>query len=93
MKTFKEKVYAITDRIPKGKIATYGQIAKLVGNPKAARAVGMCMRTNPNAPYTPCHRVISSDGKLTGYSANSGIRAKRKYYLKRVSYLTKIKLI
>jgi len=38
MKTFKEKVYAITDRIPKGKIATYGQIAKLVGNPKASQS-------------------------------------------------------
>lgn len=75
--SFREKVYKITDKIPKGKVATYGQIAKLAGNQKAARAVGTCMKTNPNAPQTPCHRVVSSDGKLTGYSAGRGIETKK----------------
>ena len=60
--TFREKVYQITRQIPKGKVATYKQIAVLAGNPKAARAVGMCMRTNPDAPAVPCHRVVAADG-------------------------------
>lgn len=77
MMTFRERVYELTNKIPKGTVATYGQLARLAGNPKAARAVGMCMRTNPNAPHTPCHRVVSSDGKLTGYSAGQGIKTKK----------------
>lgn len=74
---FKKKVYKLTCSIPKGKVSTYGQIAKLAGNPKAARAVGTYMRTNPDAPRTPCHRVVSSDGQLTGYSGKGGILAKK----------------
>ena len=77
-KTFKEKAYIITRQIPKGKVATYGQIARLAGNAKAARAVGTYMRTNSDAPNTPCHRVIAFDGSLVGYSAHGGILTKRK---------------
>ena len=77
METFKEKVYKITRKIPKGKVATYGQIAALAGNKKAARAVGVLMRVNPDAPHTPCHRVVSVDGSLTGYSAKGGIKRKK----------------
>lgn len=80
--TFKNRVYAITNKIPKGKVATYGQIAKLAGKLKAARAVGMCMKTNPNAPVTPCHRVVAADGKLTGYSAGQGIKTKKSMLIK-----------
>jgi len=76
--TFKEQIYLLAKQIPKGKVATYGQLAKLAGSPQAARAVGMCMRTNPNAPIVPCHRVVSSTGKLTGYSAGEGIPTKKK---------------
>jgi len=75
---FKEKVYNICRLIPKGKVVTYGQLAKLAGNPKAARAVGALMRINPDAPQTPCHRVVASDGKLTGYSGVGGIIQKKK---------------
>jgi O-6-methylguanine DNA methyltransferase len=75
--TFTDKIYGFTDKIPRGKVATYGQLAKLAGNPKAARAVGMCMRTNPNAPKTPCHRVVAKDGSLTGYSMGKGLITKR----------------
>lgn len=78
MKTFKERVYQICDSIPKGKVATYGQIARLAGRPRAARAVGYYMRINPDAPRTPCHRVVASDGSLTGYSGKGGIAGKRK---------------
>jgi O-6-methylguanine DNA methyltransferase len=75
--SFKDKVYSITRRIPKGKVATYGQLAKLAGKPKASRAVGAFMRTNQDAPHTPCHRVVASDGSLTGYSGVGGINKKR----------------
>ncbi len=74
---FKQKVYEFCRQIPKGKVATYGQLARLAGSPKAARAVGMCMRTNPDVPATPCHRVVASDGSLTGYSAGAGIFTKK----------------
>ncbi len=77
MESFKEKVYEIVRIIPKGKVATYGQIAEMAGNKKAARAVGALMRANPDAPHTPCHRVVSSDGSLTGYSGKGGIKKKK----------------
>jgi len=75
--TFREKVYNLTKKIPKGKVATYGQIARLVGSPNAARAVGVCMKVNPHAPHTPCHRVVARDGRLTGYSGEGGISGKK----------------
>jgi len=75
---FKEKVFAVTKRIPKGKVATYGQIARLAGNARAARAVGGYMKRNPYAPMVPCHRVVAVNGALTGYSGKGGIRGKRK---------------
>jgi len=75
---FRTKVYEITKQIPKGKVATYGQIAKLAGSPGAARAVGMCMKTNPDAPIVPCHRVVAADGSLHGYSGKGGLVTKKK---------------
>ncbi len=74
----KQKVYEITKQIPRGKVATYKQVAALAGNAKAARFVGNCMRINPDAPHTPCHRVVGSDGALHGYSAGNGIPTKIK---------------
>jgi O-6-methylguanine DNA methyltransferase len=79
---FKEKVYQLTRDIPKGKVATYGQFAKLAGHPKAARAVGGFMKRNPDAPNTPCHRVVASDGSLTGYSGIGGIKQKKEMLIK-----------
>jgi len=79
--SFRERVYQITANIPKGTVATYGQIAKLAGSPKAARAVGMFMKTNPFAPRVPCHRVVASDGSLTGFSAPGGVMKKKKMLL------------
>lgn len=78
---FTEKIYTLARRIPKGKVATYGQLAALAGSPRAARAVGSAMRCNPDIPKTPCHRVVASDGALTGYSAGQGISTKRKMLL------------
>ena len=65
---FQQKVYALINKIPQGKVATYGQVAKLVGKPKAARAVGMALKNNPTPITVPCHRVVGSDGSLVGYS-------------------------
>lgn len=87
---FKEKVYEITKQIPQGKVATYGQIARLAGNKKAARAVGMIMKNNPFAPVVPCHRVVGCDGKLTGYSGGEGVKTKMEMLEKEgVSFLKK----
>lgn len=79
--SFTETVYQILRTVPKGKVVTYGQLAKMAGSPKAARAVGMCMQKNPDAPRTPCHRVVASDGSLHGYSAGDGIPTKKKMLL------------
>ena len=59
-------------------MATYGQLARLAGSPRAARAVGVFMKINPDAPNTPCHRVVSANGNLTGYSAGNGLSTKKK---------------
>ena len=81
MTIFKNRVYEITRKIPKGRVATYGQIAKMAGNKKAARAVGYFMKTNHDAPRTPCHRVVGADGSLIGYSGKGGIDQKKKMLL------------
>jgi len=74
---FAKKVYDIVAKIPHGKLATYGQVAKLAGKPRAARAVGMLMSKNKDPKHVPCHRVVGADGLLKGYAFN-GILAKRK---------------
>jgi len=63
-------------------VATYGQLAHLAGKPRAARAVGVFMKNNPDAPIVPCHRVVAGDGKLTGYSGTGGIAQKKKMLIK-----------
>lgn len=74
---FKNRVYKIVAQIPKSKVATYGQVAKLAGNQKAARAVGVLMKNNPHAPKVPCHRVVGHNGQLVGYSGQGGINKKK----------------
>lgn len=65
--TFHERVWALTSRIPRGKVTTYGHIAAKL-NTRAFRAVGQALHCNPYAPAVPCHRVVGSDGKLTGFA-------------------------
>ena len=77
MTSFAEKVYATTAKIPKGKVATYGQIARLAGSARAARAVGQLMAKNKDTKQVPCHRVVGSTGALTGYAFH-GTPMKRK---------------
>lgn len=61
---FYQRVYQITATIPNGKVATYGQIAALAGNPRASRIVGAVMAHTPTALHLPCHRVVYGDGSL-----------------------------
>jgi len=60
---FTERIYAVTARIPRGRAASYGQIAALAGNPRAARQVGFAMHACHSA-HMPCHRVVYRDGSL-----------------------------
>ena len=64
---FQRRVWDLLCHIPWGETRSYGQIAKALGRPKAARAVGRAVGTNPVSIVVPCHRVIGSDGTLTGY--------------------------
>jgi len=72
--TFKQKVYAVVKKIPKGKTLTYKQVAESIGHPKSARAVGTVLSKNYD-PTIPCHRVVRSDGKMGGYN-RGGIKKK-----------------
>jgi methylated-DNA-[protein]-cysteine S-methyltransferase len=65
--SFNEKCWALLRQIPAGKVATYADLAHALGT-KAYRAVGNAMNRNPYAPAVPCHRVVGSDGRLTGYA-------------------------
>lgn len=69
---FRKKVYTAVCRIPKGKVASYGQVAFLCGNPQAARAVGTALHFNPLPGIVPCHRVVKSDGRLAPNFAFGG---------------------
>jgi methylated-DNA-[protein]-cysteine S-methyltransferase len=64
---FQLRVWKELARIPYGETISYGQLAERVGNPKASRAVGLANGSNPISIILPCHRVIGSNGKLTGY--------------------------
>lgn len=64
---FQQKVYDFVKTIPKGKTATYKEVAVAIGCPRAYRAVGNALNHNPNIGIVPCHRVIRSDGKIGGY--------------------------
>ncbi len=66
LSSFKERVYQVVRKIPKGKFLTYKNVAELVSSPSAWRAVGNILNKNRN-PKIPCHRVIRSDGKIGGY--------------------------
>lgn len=72
--TFSQKVWAVTSRIPAGRVATYRQVAAALGT-KAYRAVGSALNRNPYAPAVPCHRVVGADGSLTGFAG--GLDKKR----------------
>jgi O-6-methylguanine DNA methyltransferase len=81
---FQRKVLLECAKIPKGKAISYAGLARRIGKPRAARAVGNALAKNPLAPLIPCHRVVRSGGLLGGYSAKGGT-GKKRYLLSRES--------
>ena len=73
---FEKSVYAACGKIPKGRLSTYAQIARAIGKPQSARAVGNALNKNPFAPRVPCHRVIRSDGSVGGFASGSAEKIK-----------------
>lgn len=78
--SFYDEVYKNVKRIPYGKVATYGQIAVLCGSPRASRAVGYALHSNPDPSSIPCHRVVNRYGRLAAAYVFGGIE-EQKYKL------------
>lgn len=74
---FFERVYEVVEQIPEGMVATYGQVAKLVGEPRKARYVGYALHSNPRPGVVPCHRVVFADGRICDGFAFGGPEAQR----------------
>ncbi len=73
---FQEAVWTELSAIPFGEVVSYGEIGRGTGRPTAGRAVGGAVGANPMPLIVPCHRVLASDGRVTGYSAGAGIPTK-----------------
>lgn len=73
-----KRIYGAVKKIPKGKVATYGQVAQLAGDKKMARAVGNALHRNPDPDSIPCYRVVNSKGELSGEFAFGGIGAQQR---------------
>ena len=67
-----ERIYAVVKRIPRGRVATYGQVALLAGNPRWARVVGYALHINPDPANIKCHRVVNRNGGLSDAFAFGG---------------------
>ena len=76
MNTF-EKIYEQVKKIPEGKVATYGQIALMAGNPRWSQIVGYALHSNPEPGVIPCHRVVNKEGKLAKAFAFGGENVQR----------------
>ena len=72
--SFQQKVWAALREIPYGETRSYKEIAAMVGNEKACRAVGMANNRNPLPIFIPCHRVVGADGKLVGYAGGLDVK-------------------
>ncbi|MDR3691261.1 MAG: methylated-DNA--[protein]-cysteine S-methyltransferase [Fimbriimonas sp.] len=75
---FSRRVYQAALDIPPGQTRTYGQLAKSLGEPQAAQAVGQSLGSNPIPLIIPCHRILAADGKMGGFSAPGGLATKEK---------------
>ena len=74
---FFSRVYEVARQIPEGCVATYGQVAKLVGEPRKARFVGYALHSNPEPGVIPCHRVVFADGRICEGFAFGGAEVQR----------------
>jgi len=77
-----EKIYEVVLKIPKGRVATYGQVAFLAGNPRWARVVGYALHQNPKPFIIPCHRVVNRFGEVSSAFAFGGGNRQRELLLK-----------
>jgi len=75
---FHRRVLELARTIPVGRTSTYGELAKRLGDPSSARAVGEALGRNPVPIIVPCHRVLGASGKLVGFSAHGGLETKRR---------------
>lgn len=73
-----EKIYEVVRQIPRGTVATYGQIAALAGNRRWARVVGYALHVNPDPEHIPCYRVVNREGKLSDAFAFGGINRQKR---------------
>ena len=78
MNNINYKVYNYLMKIPQGKVVTYGQIAKYLGNKNLSRVVGNILHVNPDPIKYPCYKVVSSKGKLSNNFGDGGIEVQRK---------------
>ncbi|MCX7994791.1 MAG: methylated-DNA--[protein]-cysteine S-methyltransferase [candidate division WOR-3 bacterium] len=76
LKSLAKRVLLVTSRIPRGKVETYGSIARKLKIPKGARAVGQALARNPFPIIIPCHRVIRSDGTIGGFGGGTELKRK-----------------
>lgn len=74
---FYSEVYSVVKRIPKGKVTTYGEIARALGNVRKSRAVGYALHVNPLPGIIPCHRVVNRYGEVSGAFAFGGPEEQR----------------
>lgn len=72
-----EKIYEVVKNIPQGRVATYGQVALLAGNPRWARVVGYALHNNPDPATIPCHRVVNREGRVATAFAFGGGETQR----------------
>lgn len=72
-----ERIYDVVKKIPKGRVATYGQVAMLAGNPRWARVVGYALHNNPKPGVIPCHRVVNREGRVAESFAFGGGQTQR----------------
>ena len=72
-----EKIYEVVRQIPKGTVATYGQVAKLAGNYRWARVVGYALHVNPDPDGIPCYRVVNREGRLSDAFAFGGVNQQK----------------
>ncbi len=72
-----DRIYEVVMKIPKGRVATYGQVAMLAGNPRWARVVGYALHNNPAPGKIPCHRVVNREGRVAEAFAFGGGNVQR----------------
>ncbi|MCX7710197.1 MAG: MGMT family protein [Clostridia bacterium] len=75
---FFDDVYRVVKQIPRGKVTTYGQIARILGQPTKSKIVGWALHSNPEPGVIPCHRVVNRRGELSGSFAFGGLEVQKK---------------